>query len=229
MAERHSIQVPPAVEGQSLGELSERSRRSGWTLRSALVRYAQPEPLRAAAVMELVRRAEGAVRSTGDALSAHPVAALPGLSPAAVESDGGDWSLPIAPPTHTEARIVEVARMIGPDLPDLLTAGPDPGPTKGPDLDPGPMPDRLDRDDVVEGYGSVTPLDPDERHLLPILEAVLGLDRLGDELADWALVAPTPAPVDRWDLICRHLDRRFDELGVVRESGPPGPGRGRRR
>lgn len=48
---------PPA---ELLG-LAERARRDDWTLRSALVRYAQPEPQRASAVLELVRRIDGAL------------------------------------------------------------------------------------------------------------------------------------------------------------------------
>lgn len=39
-----------------LVDLSEWPRHQGWSLRAALVRYAQPQPVRAAAVLELVRR-----------------------------------------------------------------------------------------------------------------------------------------------------------------------------
>ena len=48
-------------------------RRDDWTLRAALVRFAQPEPVRAGAVLELVRRTDGALRkadpATADALA----------------------------------------------------------------------------------------------------------------------------------------------------------------
>lgn len=50
---------PPALD--DLVELAERSRVDDWTLRSALCRYAQPEPARVAAVLTLVRRWEAAV------------------------------------------------------------------------------------------------------------------------------------------------------------------------
>lgn len=37
-------------------------RDADWSLRSALVRFAQPEPVRAGAVLELVRRTDGALK-----------------------------------------------------------------------------------------------------------------------------------------------------------------------
>ncbi|MFP5320565.1 MAG: hypothetical protein ACLGIC_01825 [Acidimicrobiia bacterium] len=41
-------------------------RDRDWSLRSALVRFAQPEPTRAGAVLELVRRTDGALKRAGD-------------------------------------------------------------------------------------------------------------------------------------------------------------------
>jgi len=41
-------------------------RRDDWTLRAAIVRFAQPEPVRAGAVLELVRRTDGALRKGGE-------------------------------------------------------------------------------------------------------------------------------------------------------------------
>ncbi len=46
----------------ALLEYAERPRLGDWSLRSALVRYAQPEPRRASAVLELVRRTDGALK-----------------------------------------------------------------------------------------------------------------------------------------------------------------------
>lgn len=43
-------------------EYAERPRADGWSLRAALVRYAQPEPARAGAILELVRRTDGALK-----------------------------------------------------------------------------------------------------------------------------------------------------------------------
>lgn len=49
-------------DAASLIDYAERPRAGGWSLRSALVRYAQPEPARAGAVLELVRRTDGALK-----------------------------------------------------------------------------------------------------------------------------------------------------------------------
>lgn len=56
LAERILAGEEPAVL-----DYGESPREGGWSLRSALVRYAQPEPLRASAVLELVRRTDGAL------------------------------------------------------------------------------------------------------------------------------------------------------------------------
>ncbi|MBX3313122.1 MAG: hypothetical protein KF906_02280 [Actinobacteria bacterium] len=50
---------PPALD--ALVDLAERSRVDDWSLRSALCRYAQPEPARVATVLSLVRRWDAAV------------------------------------------------------------------------------------------------------------------------------------------------------------------------
>jgi hypothetical protein len=46
-------------------DFAERARAGGWSLRSALVRYAQPQPRRVSQVLELVRRIEFAVHPLG--------------------------------------------------------------------------------------------------------------------------------------------------------------------
>jgi hypothetical protein len=56
--------VPPEIEPPELARLvdyAERPRSGDWSLRSALVRYAQPEPARVGQVLELVRRIEFAL------------------------------------------------------------------------------------------------------------------------------------------------------------------------
>ena len=49
-------------------EASERPRAEGWSFRAALCRYAQPQPERASAVMELLRRCEFALAKKAKAL-----------------------------------------------------------------------------------------------------------------------------------------------------------------
>jgi hypothetical protein len=55
LAERHRQAVEPEPD-RSLLNYAESSRIGDWSMRSALVRFAQPEPERAAALLELVRR-----------------------------------------------------------------------------------------------------------------------------------------------------------------------------
>ncbi len=51
---------PEPPELAQLLDFAERPRVEGWSLRSALVRYAQADPVRVSQVMELVRRIEAA-------------------------------------------------------------------------------------------------------------------------------------------------------------------------
>ena len=55
LAARHADAATPEPEN-SLLNYAERSHTGDWSMRSALVRFAQPEPERAAALIELVRR-----------------------------------------------------------------------------------------------------------------------------------------------------------------------------
>lgn len=57
---------------ESVIEYAERPRLDGWSLRAALVRYAQPEPARAGAVLELVRRTDGALKPHAKRLAREP-------------------------------------------------------------------------------------------------------------------------------------------------------------
>jgi hypothetical protein len=56
--------VPPEIEPPALARLvdfAERPRTQDWSLRSALVRYAQPQPQRVDDLLDLVRRVEWAL------------------------------------------------------------------------------------------------------------------------------------------------------------------------
>lgn len=56
--------MPPEIEPPELARLvdfAERPRAGDWSLRSALVRYAQPAPARVSQVLELVRRIDAAL------------------------------------------------------------------------------------------------------------------------------------------------------------------------
>lgn len=65
--------VPPEPEPPELARLldfAERSRSGDWSLRSALVRYAQAHPVRVSQVLELVRRIEAGLRPHAKLLAA---------------------------------------------------------------------------------------------------------------------------------------------------------------
>jgi len=55
-----ALEVEPP-ELARLVDFAECARVDGWSLRAALVRYAQPEPERAGLLLEVVRRAQGAL------------------------------------------------------------------------------------------------------------------------------------------------------------------------
>ena len=57
--------MPAEIEPPELASLldfAERPRTHDWSLRSAITRYAQPQPVRASAVLDLVRRIEFALK-----------------------------------------------------------------------------------------------------------------------------------------------------------------------
>ena len=56
----------PAPADRPLLGFADSPRDEDWSLRAALVRFAQPEPTRAGAVLELVRRTDGALKAAGD-------------------------------------------------------------------------------------------------------------------------------------------------------------------
>jgi hypothetical protein len=63
--------MPVEVEPPELARLldfAERPRVDDWSLRAALVRYAQPQPERAARVLDVLRRVEGALHRHGKVL-----------------------------------------------------------------------------------------------------------------------------------------------------------------
>ena len=56
--------VDPAVE--AMLEFAERPRTQDWSLRAALVRYAQAQPVRTESILDLVRRVEWALNKKPD-------------------------------------------------------------------------------------------------------------------------------------------------------------------
>ena len=93
--------MPAEIEPPALARLidfAERPRTEDWSLRSALVRYAQPEPERVNGILELVRRTEGAL----------------GQHAKLIEREGQDlWNAfesGVAPSSESNARVIELLR-----------------------------------------------------------------------------------------------------------------------
>ena len=83
--------VPEPPELAALVDFAERPRVEGWSIRSALCRYAQPEPARVAQVVELVRRIEYALQGQSKLLASDGPAlwaAVIGDAPAPDDADG---------------------------------------------------------------------------------------------------------------------------------------------
>ena len=60
MVEKRRSQIVPAELG-ALVDFSERPRSHDWSLRAALTRYAQPQPMRVSKLLDAVRRLESAL------------------------------------------------------------------------------------------------------------------------------------------------------------------------
>jgi hypothetical protein len=111
-----------------LVDYAERSREGDWSLRSSLVRYAQPHPRRVAAVMELVRRMDFGLHPQAKLLQKEGPALWAGegdayvvglLDAMRVFDRLGDrlaaWAVDItgpAPDDEVDAAIIDVARRV---------------------------------------------------------------------------------------------------------------------
>jgi hypothetical protein len=204
LAERHRHEVEAEPLGTTLN-LAERPRAGQWTLRAALVRFAQPEPVRAGAVLDLVRRCEWALQPLIRPLEVHIVDADRDLSLGRVRRErsdaGAGWTIEPGGERYPDARLVDLARLV------------------------------VDADDeagiIVSSYRSRLELDLPEVEALPLLEPLVVLDRMGDALARWALEAPAAPPVALVDEACRQAHHQLEELGATgptaehRPDGPP--------
>jgi hypothetical protein len=76
---------PPELAG--IVDFAERPRAEDWSLRAALVRYAQPEPQRASDILEVVRRVEFALAKQNKTLERD--------GPALLEALDGDDDAPL--------------------------------------------------------------------------------------------------------------------------------------
>ena len=192
LAEFHAEGTAPD-DGVRLVQYAESARISDWSLRGALVRYAQPEPARASAVLELVRRTDGALKPLVRALEQAEAPTDPELSAASFGGPG--HGLLASDRVRVDARAADLARV-------AVRA-----------------PDELDR--VLAEYDDVTPLADHERTAIPLLAVAVELDALGDVLAAWADDRARPRPDEQVDAIARRAFTMLAALGVEREQRPP--------
>lgn len=181
----------PADDGDRLIDYAESLRTDNWSLRSALVRYAQVEPAGASAILELVRRTDTALHPTRRHGERSTVPRVPGVitplpfdpAGAATESVGAD------------ARAAELARAAH------------------------AHPDTVDA--ILAGYCAVTDLDDDEVATIALYGVALHLDSLADVLVHWAIDPARPRPDDIIDEMGRVAFALLASLGVPRETRPP--------
>lgn len=102
LAERHAAPAEPD-SSVSLLNCAERSRTGDWSMRSALTRFAQPHPVRAARVLALVRRLDAALRHIARPLGLHPVTCDRKLSPVSLDRQ------PVEP--YPDTRVADLARL----------------------------------------------------------------------------------------------------------------------
>lgn len=200
LARAHEAPVDGLPSAPLLVDYAESSRDGDWSLRSALVRFAQPEPTRAGAVLELVRRTDGALKPHRRRLEKTPVPAHPGLGSDAFV-DGDDGVVLVAEALVADARAADLARVLV-RLPDGAA--------------------------VVSAYADVTGLGDDDLAAAELLAVAVELDELARALVAWAVVHDGPPPVAVVDERAAVAFSRLQQLGVPREDGPPRPPSGRR-
>jgi hypothetical protein len=199
LADAHAGPVDGVPDGHRLVDYAESSRTGDWSRRSALVRFAQPEPVRAGAVLELVRRTDGALKPHRRRLEPASVPTHPGLGPDLLVEAGGRVALRAGAERVLDAPAAELARAA------LRLPG---------------------GDAVVAAYVDAAGADA-TFEAVPLLVAALQLDGIADALVDWACVHDGPPPVGIVDERAAAAFARLAELGVPRETGGRPPGRDR--
>lgn len=202
LAEQHvalaaRLDKPSVDRDRSLLNFSEVTYVGDWSLRSALCRLAQPEPVRVGRVLESVRRLDALFHHAQRSLERYPAWSVrPGSTLTATLADGVGADLD-QQCCYGDARTADAAR--------LVESG-------------------LSLNDVVDGYGGaegVEPFTPDELAVLPALAVGVRFEALTEVMTSWADRGPEHRPVEALDQACDEIEARLDELGVPRESGRP--------
>lgn len=111
LARRHRGSADPDGLGPSLLDFAERSRADDWSLRAALVRLAQPEPVRVSQVLEVVRRIEAALGPVRRSLERHPALCDRAVSAMTVTGPPQD--------PYPDIRVADLARLVSESPSDL--------------------------------------------------------------------------------------------------------------
>ncbi len=193
LARRHGVNAEPDLE-RSLLRYAESPRVGDWTLRSAVVRLAQPQPELANLILEAVRRCDGALHGRARSVLVHSTWTDRGL----VTGDRDDpcAAMVVGPQlvdAVADARVTDLARLAracADEFPALLRA-----------------------------YEELQPLDEDERAALAPLGIALELDALADVLAAWANAGHQDPPVAVAASSAASANERLDGLGIARETG----------
>lgn len=198
LLDAHAGSTVGLSDGQRLVDYAESSRDGDWTLRSALVRFAQPEPTRAGAVLELVRRTDGALKPHRRRLESAAAPTHPDLADDLVVDDA------------TASIRADACRVLDAPATDLARASL-----------------HLDRgDEVVAAYVAAAGEDPTFA-AVPLLVVALELDAIAGALVPWAITHEGPPPVEAVDRLAAAAFARLAELDVPRETGGRPPGRAR--
>ncbi len=200
LAARHAADSEISVD-ETLTALAvaESPRVDDWTLRSALVRFAQSQPDLSSAILESVRRTQATLDPHIRELFRHGVMTDRRL---ALRDDGD-----LAPPADPcpDVRVGDLARLVraGVDGEALAAAY-----------------------DTATTSAGGAPLSPTERAAIPLLVVLLDLDELAETLARWASsTAPADPPVAEANRLGRLAFDRLAALGVARETRERPPGR----
>lgn len=199
LARAHAEPTDGLPDGHRLVDYAESTRAGDWSLRSALVRFAQPEPARAGAVLELIRRTDGALKPHRRRLEAAGAPTHPGLDPDLFVDRDGAASIRSDAERVIDAPASDLARAVL-RLPD--------------------------GDAVVATYTTAAGPDP-TFDAIPLLVVALELDAIAEALVPWAQLHDGPPPVDLVHERAAAAFARLGALDVPRETGGRPPGRGR--
>ena len=200
LAERHATPTEPIRFDpvRSLLNYAEAPFPGDWTLRSSLMRLAQPHPARVGQVLAHVRRLDAPLHHVRRVLERHVVVADAHLSPVTVAAEPS--------PSEPSAPVHDIRTA---DLGRLVAAG-------------------AEVDQLLAGYEAQHPLDTEERLAVPLLSVAVRVEQLAGTLSGWALTGPADPPIAAVDQFVETVGAMLDALGVPTETGPPpGMRRGR--